>query len=92
MKLTKKQINMIEKSLRKAEMFELKSQNEAGNLSFLIEKFTGVDNRVDHLQGDGFGVTPIINDDTHVPIDILIQSAKNGIDINEEYMLANLSI
>lgn len=90
--LTKKQINILEKALRKSDTLQIKAQNAAGDLAALIEDFTGVENHVDYLQGDGHGVTPLSNNDTHVPLDYLIIAAKNGIDINEEYMLENLSI
>lgn len=90
--LTKNQIKKLENALKKADKLQIQAQNAAGHLSSLIEEFTGIDNRVDHLQGDGHGVTPISNDDTHVPISDLIKSAKSGIDINESYMLCNLSI
>ena len=90
--LTKKQINTLEKALRKADILQIKAQNAAGDLSALIYDLTGVLNHVDYLQGDGHGVTPICDNDTHVPIDYLIKTAKSGEDINEQYMLDNLSI
>ena len=90
--LTKKQIKILENALRKADSLQISAQNAAGRLSALIQEFTGVENHVDYLQGDGHGVTPLSNNDTHVPLDHLIISAKKGIDINEAYMLENLSI
>ena len=90
--LTKKQIKELEKALRKADLLQIQAQNAAGNLSALIEEYTDVECIVDYLQGDGHGVTPISDNDTHVPISDLIKAAKLGEDINEEYMLSNLSI
>lgn len=80
--LTKEQIKKLEKSLKKAQKYEIKAQNEARNIASLIEEFTGVVGYVDYLAGDGFGFTPESNDDTHVGIDDIIKLAKQGIDIN----------
>lgn len=92
MKLSKQQIKELEKALKQADSLQSSAQMACGNLASLIESFTGVDCHVDYLQGDGHGVTPISNNDTHVPISYLIIAAKKGEDIDEDYMLRNLSI
>ena len=90
--LTKKQIKELEIAVRKADILQIKAQNAAGDIAALITEFTGVECMVDYLQGDGHGITPISNNDTHVPVSFLISSAKKGDDIDEDYMLYNLSI
>lgn len=90
--LTKKEIQELRKSAKKAEILQQKAQQAAKELSLLITKFTGISGSVDYLQGDGFGFTPFCNDDTHIPLDILINLAVEGEDITEELILDNLSI
>ena len=90
--LTKKQIKKLEVALKKADILQIKAQNASGNIASLISEFTGVECVVDYLQGDGHGVTPVSDNDTHVPISYLISAAKKGENIDEDYMLNNLSI
>lgn len=90
--LTKAQILEIEKAYNKANKLQLQANAACVNLSEVIERVTGVACSVDYLPGDGFGVTPVSDDDTHVPVYKLLEDAKDGIEIDEEYMLDNLSI
>lgn len=92
MKLSMQQINRIEKALKKANKLERQSQLAAQNIASIILEFTGVDGFVDYLQSDGFGFTTSSNNYTHIGIRKLIEDAKNGIDITEEYILDNLDL
>lgn len=92
MKLTKTQIKSLEKALKKAQDLENKSQIAAQNIASLIQDYIGIEGAVDHLQGDGFGFTPASDDRTHISIELLIESAKSGIDITKDFILDNLSL
>ena len=54
-------------------------------MSVLINDFTGVEGNCDYLPGDGFGFTPISNNNTHIPLDYLIKFAEKGQDITEDF-------
>lgn len=90
--LSKKQIQQLKIANKKAEGLESKLSIAKQTIASLIEDFTGVEGECDFLQGDGFGFTPISNNDTHIPIDHLIEHAENGQDITEDFILRNLSI
>lgn len=92
MKLTKRQIQKIKTALKQAEKAENMLAGATGNLAYVIIEATGVDGYVDHLQGDGFGFTPLSNDDTHIIIEHLIKMAEDGIEITEAVILDNLTI
>lgn len=92
MKLTKRQIQKIKTALKQAEIAENRLAGATDNLASVITEATGVDGNVDHLQGDGFGFTPLSNDDTHIIIEHLIKMAEDGIDITESVILDNLNI
>jgi len=92
MKLTKEQIKLLEKAHRNAIILENKLSGAEGILALLIEEMTGVEGYCDYLSGDGFGFTPVSNNETHIPFGDLIQLAKNGEDITEDLILQNLSI
>ena len=79
-------------ALKQAEKAENRFIIATGNLASVIIELTGVDGNVDHLQGDGFGFTPLSNDDTHITIEHLIKMAEDGIEITEEIILDNLTI
>jgi len=91
MKLTKEQIKQLEKLHKKADKTENLSQQLAGALAAFISENTGVVGNVDYLQGDGFGFTPLSNDNTHVSIDYIIKKAKEGVDITEQLILDHLA-
>jgi len=90
--LTKKQISDLKRLHSRANKAHLKLSNAVEGLAGLIESITQVDGHVDFLQGDGFGFTPLSNNDTHIPIVDLIKFAENGKDITEDFILGNLSI
>ena len=90
--LTKKQITELKKANKKAESLESKLSIAKQTIASLIEDFTGVEGECDFLQGDGFGFTPMSNNDAHIPIDHLIEHAEKGQDITEDFILRNLSI
>jgi len=92
MKLTKIQVQKIKKALKRAELAENSLAEARLSLASVIIEATGVDGNVDHLQGDGFGFTPLSNDDTHIIIEHLIKMGEDGIDITEEVILDNLTI
>lgn len=92
MKLTKRQIQKIKTALKQAEKAEKMLSGATGNLAYVIIEATGVDGNVDYLPGDGFGFTPLSNDDTHIIIEHLIEMAEDGIEITETVILDNLSI
>jgi hypothetical protein len=92
MKLTKRQIQKIKTALKQAEKAENMLSGATGNLTSVIIEVTGVDGNVDHLQGDGFGFTPLSNGDTHIIIEHLIKMAEDGVEITEAVILDNLSI
>ena len=89
--LTKEQIKLIEKLHKKAKKAELKARSAEGELCNAIVEATGINGVVDHLAGDGHGFTPESNMDTHIGIDLLLKSAKEGIDIDEDFITDNLS-
>lgn len=90
--LSKKQIQQLKIANKKAEGLESKLSIAKQTIASLIEDFTGVEGECDFLQGDGFGFTPMSNNDTHIPIDHLIEHAEKGQDITEDFILRNLSI
>lgn len=90
--LTKKQIKELKKELKKANDAEMKLSSARQGIAMLIYDFTGIIGDCDFLMGDGFGFTPESNNDTHIPIETLIEYAENGQDITEEFILKNLSI
>lgn len=92
MKLTKIQVQKIKKALKRAELAENRLAGAIGSLASVIIEATGVDGNVDHLQGDGFGFTPLSNDDTHIIIEHLIKMAEDGKEITEAVILDNLTI
>jgi hypothetical protein len=92
MKLTKEQIKAIDNAHKKALKANIAMEIATQSLSAIITETLGIEGNCDYLTGDGFGFTPISNDDTHIPIDDLIQFAKNGDDITEEFILDNLSL
>ena len=89
MVLSKAQINKIKKAWRKARIAEGKASLAADHLKDVIVEITNVDGNVDQLLGDGFGFTPLSNNDTHIGIRELIELAENGNDITEELILSN---
>lgn len=92
MKLTKRQIQRIKTAQKRARRAESIFSGETNMLARTIIEITGVDGYVDYLDGDGFGFTPVSNNDTHITIDKLIQLADDGEDITEDVILDNLSI
>jgi hypothetical protein len=92
MKLTKKQINKLKSAYKIAKKAEGKFHIETQNLACVITELIKVEGNVDCLQGDGFGFTPLSNNDTHITISRLIELAENGEDIDEELILYNLTI
>lgn len=90
--LKKKQITELKKANKKAESLQSKLSITKQKIASLIEDFTGVEGECDFLQGDGFGFAPMSNNDTHIPIDHLIEQAEKGQDITEDFILRNLSI
>ena len=92
MKLTKRQIQKIKTALFKAEKAENMFSVATGNLASVIIEATGVNGNVDYLYGDGFGFTPVSNDDIHIIIEHLINMAEDGIEITEAVILDNLTI
>ena len=92
MKLTKKQIRELKNAHKKAKKIESELAGITSKIADLIKDFTGVEGACDHLHNDGFGFTPVSDNDTHIPIDELIEYAENGIDITEEFILDNLTI
>ena len=92
MKLTKRQIQRIKTALKQAENAEKKFADKITKLASVIIEATDIDGNIDHLQGDGFGFTPLSNDDTHIMIEHLIKMAEDGIEITEAEILDNLAI
>ena len=92
MKLTKRQIQRIKSALKQAEKAESLLAGATGKLASVIIDATGVDGHVDFLMGDGFGFTPISNNETHIIIGHLIKMAENGQEITESVILDNLTI
>ena len=92
MYLTKEQIQQIKRAYKKAERAEQKFSSEIGNLASIITSITGVDGHVDYMMGDGFGFTPLSDDNTHSTIDELIELAEDGVDITEKEILDHLVI
>ena len=90
--LTKKQISEIERWHKKAKKAQSDLSIATQGIAISIQDFTGVDGECDLLQGDGFGFTPLSNNDTHIPIDHFIQHAKNKIDITADFINSNRSI
>jgi hypothetical protein len=89
--MTKEQIKKLKSALKKAKQLEISSSLQRNNLAKLITDFTGVQGNVDYLQGDGFGFTPLSNDDTHVGVCDIIKWAENGEIITEELILDRLA-
>ena len=92
MKLTKRDIQKIKTAHKRAEKAENEMSIATQNLAMVITDITKVDGNVDCMAGDGFGFTPLSNDDTHIPIDKLISLAEGGVDITEDEILSNLSL
>lgn len=92
MKLTKKQIHKLRAANGRAVRAENKMDSATANLASVIIEITNGDGNVDFMAGDGFGFTPISNNDTHISIDDLIKLAENGIDITEDEILKHLSL
>ena len=92
MKLTKRQIQKLKASLKRANKAEQIFANEMQDLTSIITQITGVEGNVDYLSGDGFGFTPLSNNDTHIIIEKLIDIAEDGKEITEEVILDNLTI
>ncbi len=92
MKLTKRQIQKIRTAHKKALRLEELLSSARQDLSFVISSITKIEGNVDFLQGDGFGFTPEVDNDTHIPVDELLNFAEKGRDINIELVLDNLSI
>jgi len=90
MVLNKEQIKLIEKLHKKAKKAELKARLAEYELGNAISESTGVSGVVNYLPGDGHGFTPESVNDTHIGIDLLIKSAKDGININEDFVVDNL--
>jgi len=88
--LTKKNITKLKNALDKATKSEIQSNLAAENIATIIKDITGIDGFIDHFPDDGFGFTPLSNNDTHVSIEFLIEKAKCGTDITEEFILDNL--
>lgn len=89
--MTKLQIKKLKSALIKAQQLQVGLSIQQRKLAELIKDFTGVDGNVDFLQGDGFGFTPLSDDDTHVGVDEIIKWAENGEVITEELILDRLS-
>jgi hypothetical protein len=85
------QINKLKKELEKAKSLQSQLYSKEKQLADLIGEFTGVKGNVDFLTGDGFGFTPLSNDDTHVGIDEIIKWAEEGEIITEELIIERLS-
>jgi len=92
MKLNKEQINKIKKAHKNVEDLENKLSGAIGNLASIITDITNIEGNVDFLQGDGFGFTPRLNNNTHITIEKLIDLAEKGVDITEGEILNNLTI
>lgn len=92
MKLTKRQTQKIRTAHKKALNAENLYSLAMQDLCDTISGITGVEGNVDYLQGDGFGFTPEVNNDTHIPIDLLIDFAEKEKDINIDLILNNLSL
>jgi 23S rRNA C2498 (ribose-2'-O)-methylase RlmM len=88
--LNKTDITRLKKALDKATRLERESQLAAQNIATIIEEITGIEGNIDHFLDDGFGFTPLSDNDTHVSIDWLIEKATNGTDITEKFILDNL--
>ena len=89
--MTKAQIKKLKSALKKAKQLKVSFSLQEKELAELITDFTGVEGNVDYLQGDGFGFTPLSNDDTHVGVDEIIKWAENGEIITEELILDRLT-
>lgn len=90
--MKKSELTALKRALEKAQNLENAAQIAAQDLCQRIVEVTGVTGFVDHLQGDGFGFTPESNDDTHVPVDFIIDKLAADGECTEEWMLRNLSI
>jgi hypothetical protein len=85
--MKKIEINKLKIALRKANRLENELAGQVGEIALIIEKATGVIGSVDYLAGNGFGFTPLSNNDTHVGVDEIITWALNGEIITEELIL-----
>lgn len=92
MVLTKQQIRKIEYAWQKAQKAENTAREKMAELEIAIVETLKINGSVDYLMGDGFGFTPESNDDTHIYLGHLIDAAKDGSDITEEFILDNLSL
>lgn len=90
--MKKSDLTALKRALEKAENVEIAAQIAAQELCQRIVEITGVTGFVDHLQGDGFGFTPESNNDTHVPVEFIIDKLAADGECPEEWMLKNLSI
>lgn len=92
MVLSKAQTSHIKKAWRKAEIAEKRAVLAAEMLREVIVNIINLPGNVDYLSGDGFGFTPLSNDETHIAISDLIELAENGNDITEDFILSNANI
>lgn len=90
--MKKSELTGLKRAFKRANDTEIAAQVAAQDLCQRIVEVTGVAGFVDHLQGDGFGFTPEANDDTHVPVDFIIDKLAADGECTEEWMLKNLSI
>lgn len=89
--MKKSEVNKLKTALKKANKLENELSGQVGKIASIIKDATGIEGNVDFLAGDGFGFTPISNDDTHVGIDEIIKWAENGKIITEEFILDRLT-
>jgi hypothetical protein len=89
--LTKQQIRKIEHAWYQAQKAENIAREKMAELETVIVETLKIKGSADYLMGDGFGFTPESNDDTHIYLADLIEFAKNGEDITEDFILDNLT-
>jgi hypothetical protein len=89
--LTKQQIRKIEYAWQQAQKAQDIAEQKANDLKIAIVETLGIKGHVDYFPGDGLGFTPESNNDTHIYIGHLIDLAKDGTDITENFILDNLA-
>lgn len=89
--LTKQQIRKIEYAWQQAQNAQDIADEKTKVLNSVIVEITGIKGSTDYLMGDGFGFTPKSNDDTHIYLGDLLDFAKEGASITEEFILDNLT-